>query len=139
MKQIPGVLIVLAIVCIGLAILHIRLRPSVRPQDNDFVSRHIEERYGKEIADASAEFKARTDGFREDAGDKLIQVLKAKTPQVEVERLFGKPGNISDSPDGKRWMYVTGYSKAIFVAFDSNDNVKAVDRLPKHDSPISNP
>jgi len=131
MRQIVAVAIVLAIVCIALAVLHIHSQRSVPTQVMDLVSRRIEERYGKEIAVASEEFKAKTDGFRENAGDKLIKVVKAGTPQAEVERLFGKPDRTSDSRDGKQWMYVTGYSKAVFVAFDPNDNVKAIEPRPK--------
>jgi hypothetical protein len=131
MKRRLAIVPALAVTCIGLIIIYVHSRSSVPSEDVDLVARYIEEHYGREVAEASAEFKTRTDGLREGAGEKLLQAVKTKTPRKEVERLFGKPDKISDSPKGEQWIYTTGYSKAIFITLDSNDNVWAAGPSPE--------
>jgi len=125
------VVLLIAVVFIGLTVLYACSRtPSRSRQKQEPDMRSIEERYGKEISQASLEFRTSTTRLREDAGAKLVPILKAKTPQKEVEHLLGMPDGERNLTNGKEWSYVTGYSKSIFVVFDSNDEVKAVQCIP---------
>jgi outer membrane protein assembly factor BamE (lipoprotein component of BamABCDE complex) len=81
---------------------------------------------GREIAKASAEFKA-DQNFRSEPAKKLIEHLKIGMTLEEVESLLGNPNKKKESNGSLFWFYILGYSQYLDIQFDSDGKVKKIE------------